>query len=135
MKNLRKNQKEKTHRLRLLLGGPLMVTAKRSPPMLLVELIPKMVRGSEGELFVARVRLAAKAVYVVVHMPHSIAVGVRPRRGLVPGYGEPTLALGALVMWISPPEPEYQCDEPDRNDQTHNLERAHISLLCASGTV
>ena len=134
MKNLVKNQKEKTHRSHLLLGGPLMVTAKRSPRTLLVELIPKMVRGSEGELLVFRVHLAAKAVYVVIHMPRFIVVGVWPGCGPVPDC-KSTSTLGASTERTSPPEPEYQYDEPDQNDQTHDLERAHISLLCASGTV
>ena len=141
MKKLGKNQKEKARRSRLLLGGPLMGTMERSPrgPRALTQgqvvVFPKILRWSEGELFVARVRLAVEAVYMVVHMPHSIAVAVRPRRSLVPGYGEPTPTLGASTERTFPPEPEYQCGESDQNDQTHDLERAHISLLCASGTV
>ena len=121
----------------MLLDGPLMGAMARSPRASTqghVVVFPKILRWSEGEFFVARVRLAVEAVYMVVHMPHSIAVTVRPRRGLVPGYGEPTPTLGASTERTSP-EPEYQCGEPNQNDQTHDLERAHISLLCASGTV
>ena len=138
MKKFRKNQKEKTLRSRLLLGGSLMGAVKRLPRALSqcpVVVFPKILRGSQGQLFVSRVRLAAKTVYVVVHTPHSIAVAVWPRRALVPGYGEPVSTLGTSAEWTFPPEPEYQCDESDQNDQTHDLDCAHLNLLCAGGAV